>query len=276
MGKGVIFKSAEIGVHCEEQQPHTHAASELFVALGGRTTDVINGQESRTLPLDVFVLTEDVRHGRINSEDYRYCIFKFDMNTLVARLGEAAEGEGFQSIFIVEPSMKSKGLGNANMQIDPLFAEYAELTARILENEGESELSDEIFTSLVLLISERATRRDDKSSGVRRAVGEAVLYINTRYQENISLDSLAERSGYSPRHLSRAFKELTGSSPIRYLENVRLTHAAALLSEGRLSVTEVAMSVGIEDSSMFAKCFRKKFGVSPTEYRRSSVSEQRP
>ena len=265
-----IFKSAEVGVRRTEQITHPHRCAELYISLEGRTTDVVNGQEIRTLPLDVFVLTRDVVHGQRNTADYRYCIFKFDMDALIARLGELALDEGFQSIFVIDPALRRDGEQGANMQLDPLTAEYAELTARMLAAEGESRVADELFTALVLLICRNAGQRIDER-GAREVIAEVVSYINARYAEQISLETLARRSGYSPRHFTRLFVRFLGVPPMKYLSDVRLSRAAALLSESKLAITEIASAVGIGESSRFTKSFRQRFGMTPTEYKKHSM-----
>lgn len=265
-----ILRSAELGTRREGQGVHPHKCAELYVSLEGRATDVVNGKENKTLPLDVFVLTSDVMHGQVNTADYRYCIFKFDMEALISRLGESSLLEGFQSIFVIDPALRRDGRESANMQLDPAVAEYAELTARLLTNEGEGELADRMFLSLVTLISKRARPRPDGRGG-REIAFEAVFYINTHYAEPITLEALALRSGYSPRHFARLFCTYVGSSPMRYLLELRLSRAAAMLSENRLTVTEIADSVGIGESSYFTKSFRARFGMTPTEYRKRSL-----
>lgn len=264
-----IFLSAELGVRHSEQTPHPHKCAELYVSLEGRTTDVVNGKSTKTLPLDVFVLTRDVVHGQINTAEYRYCIFKFDMDALVAKMGDGALDEGFQSIFVIDPALRREGEQGANMHIDPLVAEFAELTARVLVREGCGALADRMFLSLVALICKSARPRSDER-GAREVAFEAVFYINTHYGELISLEGLAGRSGYSPRHFARLFAEYVGSSPMHYLSDVRLSRAATLLSENRLSVTEIAERVGIGESGYFTKSFRAKFGITPSEYRKRS------
>lgn len=266
-----VFISAQVGIRRGGQVMHPHACAELYVSLEGVTIDVVNGQESKTLPLDVFVLTRDVLHGQINTTDYRYGIFKFDMDALIAALGEDANDESFQSIFVIEPAMRRTEGVSANMQIDADTAEYAEMTARILSSEGEGRLSDELFLSLVRLICKRARPRRGEPTTQADVIARTLLFINGNYSEEMTLDILAAHSGYSPRHLSRLFLASLGTSPMKYLMDVRLKRAAALLSENRLSVIEIADAVGIGDSSAFAKSFRSKFGMTPTEYKKRSM-----
>lgn len=61
-------------------------------------------------------------------------------------------------------------------------------------------------------------------------------------------------------------KELTGISPNKYLQEARLTRAAALLLEGELTISEVSYKVGIQDPSYFNKLFKARYGVVPSKY----------
>lgn len=263
-----VFKSAEIGYREHEQDEHRHDYAELFISLGGRTTEVVNGLESKTLPLDVFVLTSDVKHGQIRTDGYRYCIFKFDAEALIESVGEAALSHGFQSLFVIDPSLRREGGQGVNMCIDPLTAQYAEMTAEILAREGEGIVSDTLFSALALLVCEKAVRR---GAGARDAVAEAVFFMNVKYAERITVADVAEMLGYSQRHLTRLFTKYRGVSPMKYLCELRLNRAATLLAEDALSVTEIAESVGFCDSSTFTKRFRERYGMTPTEYRRRSL-----
>lgn len=83
--------------------------------------------------------------------------------------------------------------------------------------------------------------------------------------EEFSIDTLAERLNMSRSSFYRKIKALTGMTPVDYMRNARLDHAAKLLAEGG-KVTEVAMMVGFTSSSYFAKCFKAKFGVLPKDY----------
>ena len=82
-----------------------------------------------------------------------------------------------------------------------------------------------------------------------------------------SVEELAKNLGYSPRNLSRVFKQWTGLTPVKFILEIRLQHARQLL-EKRLfaSVAEVRYEIGIESASYFATKFRQRFGRSPSDY----------
>lgn len=90
--------------------------------------------------------------------------------------------------------------------------------------------------------------------------------------QDISLADLAAAANLSPFHFARAFKQTTGLPPHHYQLMRRMECAKDLLSNTRLSVTEVALGVGYGSSQTLARVFRKEVGASPIEYRRSTIA----
>jgi AraC-like DNA-binding protein len=84
----------------------------------------------------------------------------------------------------------------------------------------------------------------------------------------LSLAALAGVAGWSPSHLIRAFRALTGQSPHRCLLQRRLDEACRLLDAGEHSVTDVCWLAGFGSLSHFVTTFRRETGVSPGAYRR--------
>lgn len=85
---------------------------------------------------------------------------------------------------------------------------------------------------------------------------------------NVSV--LQEKMGMGNKQLYRKLKALTGQTPVEYIRDMRMRKAAKLLKAGKFSVSEVMYTVGFSNSSYFSKCFSKAFGVTPTEFMRSS------
>jgi AraC-like DNA-binding protein len=109
------------------------------------------------------------------------------------------------------------------------------------------------------------TRRD------RARVEEAARLLAERYSEPWTIASLARTAGINERKLKAGFRLLLGRTVHAYLEETRLDAAAHAILEG-LAVTEVALSVGYANPSHFAKLFRRRCGVAPSEWRRLAQS----
>ncbi len=113
-------------------------------------------------------------------------------------------------------------------------------------------------------------------------VKTAIWCIESRFASDISLDEIAEVSGVSRFHLSRAFAVATGRSVMRYVRARRLTEAARQLAEGAPDILSVALAWGYGSHEAFTRAFREQFGITPEELRASrdlslvSLSEPLP
>lgn len=93
-------------------------------------------------------------------------------------------------------------------------------------------------------------------------------YIKAHSNEDISLDLLAERYGYTKDYLIRLFKRRYGDTPMNFLVSSRMENAATLILHTDASVTEIAYAVGYTDYSVFYKNFLKYHKLSPSEYKK--------
>lgn len=98
-------------------------------------------------------------------------------------------------------------------------------------------------------------------------VEEALRCLESRYGQNLSIQSVADELGLDRSYLHRIFKAATGSSPQEYLLDLRIRKACDLLRQTDLAVSIISLSVGYEDTLYFSRLFKKKKGVSPTGYR---------
>ncbi len=96
----------------------------------------------------------------------------------------------------------------------------------------------------------------------------AMEYIQSHYGEQISLEQVAEQVYLNPEYFSRAFKAEVGQTFVNYLTDVRLKHSVRLLENTALRVQDIAQQVGYYNASYFSTTFKKKYGMSPYEYRR--------
>lgn len=124
------------------------------------------------------------------------------------------------------------------------------------------------------LLSKIARRVGVDASAVERAPGsaeciEASRLIDERFQEDLTLDVLAQRVGLSKFYLSRSFRSCYGVSPMRRLSQRRVQEAMHLLLNSDYSHETVAQLCGFSSASYFCQAFKRAVGVSPGEYRRS-------
>ena len=102
-----------------------------------------------------------------------------------------------------------------------------------------------------------------------RQVLLAARYINEHFRQQISAADIAAAAGFSPNYLSRKFREAAGIGVHDYLVFIRLRSAAFELISTSDSVTDIALRNGFSDSNYFKDVFKKKYGMTPREYRKT-------
>lgn len=96
----------------------------------------------------------------------------------------------------------------------------------------------------------------------------AAKFISERYADDISMAEIAAAAGYSPNYLSKKFRQAAGIGVHEYLVFTRLQRAALELVSTDHSVTDIALRCGFSDGNYFKDAFKKKYGVTPREYRK--------
>ncbi|UHA72782.1 AraC family transcriptional regulator [Paenibacillus sp. 481] len=100
------------------------------------------------------------------------------------------------------------------------------------------------------------------------SLNEVLNYIQSNLHDSLNLTEVAAKGGYSPFYFHRLFKLHLGETVQDYIARERIERAARLLrSNPHESITEIAMACGFGSPSVFARAFRKRFGVSASEYR---------
>lgn len=109
--------------------------------------------------------------------------------------------------------------------------------------------------------------KDSEQSFDQQLTLQVLRYIDEHYREG-SLTELASLMGYDVYWLSRAISRLLGRSYKELLQIKRLNQASFLLQNTRMSVADISVAVGYDNTSYFHRIFRKYYGMSPKEYRK--------
>ena len=95
----------------------------------------------------------------------------------------------------------------------------------------------------------------------------AVDYIHENYTDTLlNISSLPQMCRVTPEYFRKIFKNIYGTSPVKYINNLKITHAKELLESKMFSVTEAALKSGYTDTSHFSREFKKATGITPSEY----------
>ena len=103
-------------------------------------------------------------------------------------------------------------------------------------------------------------------------IRRSVVYLNEHYQENVTVEQLAEIAHYSVAQFRKLFYALTRQSPSQYITNVRINVAKTLLSTTDRRICDIAADTGFFDHSHFIRTFRRATGLTPAKYRKQHMT----
>lgn len=87
---------------------------------------------------------------------------------------------------------------------------------------------------------------------------------------DLLVNDLSKRVNLSPTRLQQLFKRETGQSPSQYLRGLRMKRAEQLLQDTFLTIKEIMFQCGVKDPSHFTRDFKRRYGMTPTDFRLSS------
>jgi len=174
-------------------------------------------------------------------------------------------------VFVEEKLYKHNNL------VSPLIFKVRSLTRHFRENEAP--ISETLYFLLSAFIQNnkeliREIRNVDaaRSSTKReiyRRLNEVKDYMDSCPNEDITLESLSKIALMSPFHLLRQFKKNFQQTPYQYLINRRMDRAIDILTKSDATLADICFLTGFRDTSSFSKLFKKRFRLSPQQYRES-------
>ncbi|MCB9513030.1 MAG: AraC family transcriptional regulator [Candidatus Latescibacteria bacterium] len=155
----------------------------------------------------------------------------------------------------------------------PLHDDVREATVRLLRCLGDPVDSRVLGTAMAGEIVYRVLREEagrvlyalTQQHTPYTAIAHALDRIHGDYREALTVERLADENAMSVSAFHRAFKRVTGDSPLQYLKKVRLEKAKGLLVQQGMRVNSVAFEVGYESPSQFSREFKRYFQVPPSE-----------
>ncbi|WP_175416235.1 helix-turn-helix domain-containing protein [Aggregatimonas sangjinii] len=166
-------------------------------------------------------------------------------------------------------------------KVRPMTSEYVKL---LIENKKKGIVGRMITESLIFRIlssqiedHDSATENDGFSVPLRKTELNKIVSLGQFITENISstisIDVLREKSGLSPKKLQIGFRALFGMTVNSYISKVRLEKARELIETTEMTISEIVYSCGLSSRSYFSKVFFERYGVLPSDYKKSFVTQ---
>lgn len=261
--KLLYISSAKYGGDWHSIQ-HTHNCSELFYVIEGQGQFLIESKAYSVSVNDLVIVNPNVLHTEVslNASPLKYIVLGI---------------EGLELTVSTENNDTNFCIINLKSIKDTILHYLQNMLSEIeTKKPGYDVVCQDLMEILIVLLGRQTNFSailTPISKKTNRLCGFTKRYIDTHYQENITLDHLGEISHVSKYHLAHAFTEEYGISPINYLISKRISEAEYLLKTTDLSLSLISNTTGFSSSSYFAQIFKKQKGMSPTEYRKQSRQE---
>jgi len=231
---------------------HLHSFYELEMVLSGTGEQNLNGTVYPIGPDSVYFLTPIDFHAVTPHGDMEIVNISFDETLLSPQLRLLFMNRRDNFIFTDQ--------GSALRHTVELLQQ---------EQERHDEYSEICRRDLLEVVLYAVARRKGRGYTGSTQVHSSMQYLFRHFREDISLETVAAQSGYTPNYFSYLFHEITGEKFVDFLGNLRLNDCKMLLLSTDLPVGEVAEKSGFGSSSAMYRRLQKATGLSPTAYRRT-------
>jgi len=232
--------------------PHRHDTYTIGMTLSGVQSFDYRGCERHSRPGGLFILHPDELHdGRAGTED------GFGYRSINIEPG------AIQSVLKGKPLPFIKGGLSADLELQSIVASLLNDIDTPLEALKFENALFELATRLDVLAGHQETAILHDLNAVERARD----YLETHWDDAVSMDDLERETGHSRWSLSRDFRALLGTSPYRYLTLRRLDRARALIASGH-DLADTAYACCFADQSHLTRQFKRAFGLTPRAWQK--------
>lgn len=253
----------ETGVKCED---HTHDFTEISIILEGESLYTIEGKSQTLKANTVMVFNPGVNHREeqvVGTYSHQLHIGIKNFNFL----GYEKDSMPNKKTILIPQVGHHVIMEVAWQLVNELSHEVPEY--RVMTKTLVMQLMVLIIRSLE---SSQGLSLSNVSPSIKRRynlVEAALHYMEQHYDQDLTVDQIAQELLISPAYLSKIFKEIKETSIINYLIEVRMKQAAVLIRDSKRPIKEVAEIVGYQDPLYFSKQFKKYYGEAPTHFKKS-------
>lgn len=248
---------------------HWHKEMELIYVKKGKGRIQLETQNFEGNPGDIFVVTPGTLHSihRLKGYSMEYENIIFEMDFLGEGAADLCAGE-----FLV-PLAAGKLFAPA--QIREGEKDYDLLKRCLVQMEELCETKEKAYElgvkaavlQIIFLLIRKYPSMEAVSSPDRERLKDVLQEIQVKSSENLSVSDMAEFCGWSSSHFMRWFKKMTGDSFTSYVNDRRLAEAAEALRQTDDKILAISQDAGFANLSNFNRQFKKRYGVTPREYR---------
>jgi len=253
---------------------HHHDFCELVIVSQGSALHCLGKHDFPVTAGDVFLLQGNQSHYFHDRNGLDLINIMYDPEKINLPENELRKLPGYCAMFILEPTYRRRHRFESRLHLQRIPLAHAEQLAAEIEKECvektdgyEAALYAKLI-ELIVYLSRLYSASENTEARALLRVGHVIGVLENNFSNDWKIDDLLQIAHMSRSNLMRVFHKATGQSPIEYLIRLRLQKAMELLRASDLSITEIALRTGFNDSNYFARQFRTATRMSPSAYRK--------
>lgn len=253
---------------------HRHREFELFLMLEGNCFFTVDNQSFTANAGDIILVQPNVLHSAKPLKNGRaiYHIIVFNQRILCEHTDDRLYIEIFESIISGKHKVRSPIVpGDMHYAAIRDAAEIAINCACENHAFGDLIMKSELLKLFALLSDGgHITEFSEQESEISGAFAPVVQFIRENYEQNISIELLAEKAHLSKSYFMGRFRKVMGISAMEYVDRIRMEHVCNFLRTTNDTITDIAFRCGFNNIANFNRHFRKAMGTTPNQYRKTS------
>lgn len=255
--------------------PHDHDFDEIVIVLDGTAVQYINTERYPVFAGDVYVVKGESLHYFSDERNFKVFNIGFqpwvlnDFSRLVART------PGYAALFNAEPAYRKQSSFSQHLHLDALQLHALRQLLVDLKKALTTEANDLVVTALFMQITGFLCHAYQEIANIEKHKNPYTSltdYIDRNFTTTITLDDLSRHSGFSKNGIIAIFKRMYHTTPIQYINTLRVYQAEKLLRSTDMPITQIALECGFNDSNYFTRVFRAINGMTPRDFRNNSHS----
>jgi AraC-like DNA-binding protein len=261
----------------ENYPSHWHTSMEIIMPTENIYTVDCSDQLITLREGDIILISPGCVHTLYSPEKGRRIIFQPDINSFRFMKDIEALMTVISPLIVITP----EDFPDIHGRVSELLIEIRDEYLNTSSSFSEVAIYSKALEAIALIgrsYADHAANREKNLPGKQEEYLEKFIeicdYIKEHCSENLSLETVADMSGFSKFYFSKLFKQFTNMSFYKYVNQKRIDKAAVLLIDPKNSVTEAALSCGFSSLSSFIRMFKIIKGCTPTEFRNMYWSNQ--
>lgn len=254
---------------------HWHDEMEIIYIKKGKGLVSVEFEEQRVQGGEFVIVLPGQLHGirSLSGEQMEYENIMFRPEILYGKQEDGTKQKYFEPLFRMQrtiPSFYREGV--RGYEAIKKCLDECDQICMVCAHGYELLVKSQLYVLIYYVCEISDSSEGTKSRVPHEEMKRVLKYVELHYMEKLTIEDMANVSGFSSSHFMKYFKNNMGQSFIDYLNDYRLTMASRMLLASTDAVLMVAQEAGFDNMSYFNRIFKRKFGLTPREYRKYSES----